>query len=262
MGGHPSKAPVAQADGHRPVWRRALPIATGVGAAGLLYLTWYPIPLTGLPAPDWSGLADVTAPLTRKLVFYHPALSWAALLAYAFVLAASIAYLNERQLRFDRAARAAAEVGLLMNSLALVTGTLWGIQEWRRSGQAALATVYTDPKVMVFVVLWLTFVAYMLLRRLVDGTERRARLAAVVGIVGFLGVPLSWATSRVFATSQHPDLAGPGSDPEAAVATSVGVVIVWSLVVFALLFLQLFLARRDLLEREAQIEAGEAAHAE
>lgn len=237
---------------------RAVALLTTAAFAGLLYLTWYPVPFSGRPAPDWSGLADVTAPLTRKLVFYHPALAWGAFLAYAVVLGASIAYLNERKARFDRAAHAAAEVGLLFNTLALITGTLWGIQEWRRTGQLALATVYTDPKVLVVVVLWLTFVAYMLLRRLVDGSERRARLAAVVGVVGFLGVPLSWATSQVLATSQHPDLVGPGADPEAAVAPAVGFVITWSLVAFALLFFALWTARLRLLHAESRLRALEA----
>lgn len=229
---------------------RVLLWATVAAWAVLAYLTWYPIPFTGWPAPDWSASPDVTAPLTRKLLFYHPAMAWAALGAYTLVLGASIAYLNERSIRFDRAARAAAEVGFAFNTGALVTGTLWGLDEWNRTGQSGLATIYTDPKVLVFLVLWLAFAAYLLLRRLVDGQERRARLAAAFGVLGFLGVPMSWLTSRIAATSLHPDVIGPGKNPDAALSEPIAIVFGWSFLAFTLLLLYLW-RRRWRIERNA-----------
>ncbi|MHB8632619.1 MAG: cytochrome c biogenesis protein CcsA [Thermoplasmatota archaeon] len=244
-----------------------LVVATAASWAILLYLSWYRIPFTGLPPPDWSChqasttlcSPDVTAPLTRKLIFFHPASAWAAFSAYAVVLGASIAYLNERDLRFDRAGFAAAEVGFIFNSVALATGTLWGIQEWSRTGQSALATVYTEPKVLVVVVMWLAFAGYLLARRLMEGESRRARLAAVFGIVGFLGVPLSFATSRLLATSLHPDILGPGANPDAAVGPGVLIVLAWSFIAFLLLFFTLWRWRWRLARREAALQEAERA---
>lgn len=216
----------------------------------LLYLVWF-------VAPDWSGLADVAAPLTRKLLFFHPASAWASFTAYFVVFALSVAVLNERDSKYDAAARAAAEVGFWFNTVALVTGTFWGIKEWAESGRPALATVYSEPKVLVVVVLWFTFAAYLLLRRLVDGQERRARLAAVFGVLGFLGVPLSFATSRLLSTSLHPDIAGPGANPDAAVGATVGWIITFSLVAFLALFLHLWLARLRLVRLEMRLDSLE-----
>lgn len=210
-------------------------------------------------APDWRYAPDVSAPLTRKLLFYHPASAWTAFAAYFAVFALSVGYLNERRLALDRRARAAAEVGFVFNTVALLTGTAWGVQEWEASGQAALATVYTEPKVLVVVVTWLAFAAYLLLRRLVDGEDRRARLAAAFGILGFLGVPLSYATSRLLARSLHPDIAGPGANPDAAVGAGVGALIAFSAVAFLLLFVHLWLQRDRLLRLEEAIEDREAA---
>ncbi len=232
--------------------RRASLVGTLVSLPVLIYLTWF-------VAPDWSYQADVTAPLTRKILFWHPASAWASFVSYFVVFAASVAYLNERNLRYDAPARAAAEVGFGFNTIALLTGTFWGIQEWSRTGQAPLATVYTEAKVLVVLVLWLTFAAYLLLRRFVDGPERRARLSAVFGILGFLGVPLSFATSRLLKTSLHPDIAGPGANPDAAVGASVGLIITFSLVVFLVLFLHLWLQRLRILRAEERIEALEEA---
>jgi heme exporter protein C len=233
-------------------WRRASLWATLVSWPVLIYLVWF-------VAPDWSGLADVSAPLTRKVLFFHPASAWAAFAAYFVVFALSIAVLNERDAKYDAPARAAAEVGFWFNTVALATGTLWGVQEWSESGRASLATVYSEPKVLVVVILWFTFAAYLLLRRLVDGTERRARLSAAFGVLGFLGVPLSFATSRLLSTSLHPDIAGPGSNPDAAVGAVVGYVLGFSAIAFLVLFLHLWLARLRLVRLEERIESLESA---
>lgn len=201
--------------------------ATLVLWALLVFLTWVRLPeswvlVGGWGAPDWSYQPDVTAPLTRLLLFYHPPSAWVAFAAYVVTFAYGIAYLNERDLRHDRRAQAAAEVGFLMNTIALVTGTFWGIQEWSRNGEPALITVYSEPKVVVVLVLWLTYAAYLLLRRRTENPERRARLGAAFSILGFVAVPASFLTSRLVATSLHPDIAGPGSNPDAAVSGDVG----------------------------------------
>lgn len=213
----------------------------------LLYLVWF-------RTPDWSYAPEVTAPLTRKILFFHPASAWASFAAYFVVFAASVAYLSERRLKYDAPARAAAEVGFLFNTIALLTGTFWGIQEWSRTGQSDLATVYSEPKVLVVVILWFTFAAYLLLRKQTDGPERTARLSAIFGVLGFIGVPLSFATSRLLQTSLHPDIAGPGKNPDAAVSGDVGFAILWSLLVFLLLFIHLWLQRLRLLRIQDQME--------
>jgi heme exporter protein C len=233
-------------------WRKGSLWATLATWPVLLWLTWF-------VAPDWAGLADVAAPLTRKVLFFHPASAWASFAAYFVVFALSIAVLNEKDAKYDAPARAAAEVGFWFNTVALLTGTFWGVQEWNEAGRPALATVYSEPKVLVVVVLWFTFAAYLLLRRLVDGPERRARLAAAFGVLGFLGVPLSFATSRLLSTSLHPDIAGPGANPDAAVGATVGAVIAFSLVAFLALFLHLWLARLRLLRLEERLDLLETA---
>lgn len=222
-----------------------------VGAAALIYMTWF-------TTPNWQYAPEVTAPLTRKLLFYHPASAWASFAAYFVVFAFSVAYLNERELRFDGPARAAAEIGFGFNTVALFTGTLWGIQEWSRTGQGSLATVYSEPKVLVVVVMWFTFAAYLTLRRFIDAPEARARLSAVFGVLGFTTVPIAFATSRVLQTSLHPDVGGPGKNPDAALGTASGIALGWSMLVFLALFTHLWLQRYRVLQQRDAIDAMEA----
>ncbi len=225
----------------RPLARRVTLWATIASWLALGYLVWY-------VAPDWRGVADVSAPYTRKILFYHPASAWATFLAYFLVFSYSVAYLNERDHRYDNPAAAAAEVGWFLNTLALATGTVWGTVEWSRTGQHPLATVYTEPKVLVVLVMWFTMSAYLLLRRAVRDPDDRARLAAVFGILGFAGAPLSFMTSRILQTSLHPDIAGPGANPDAAVGPTVGAVIGFSVVAFSLLTIHLWLTRWTMLD--------------
>lgn len=215
---------------------RWLHLASFTSFGVLIYLTWF-------VAPDWAYSPDVTAPLTRKILFFHPASAWAAFAGYFIVFGASVTYLNERDSRMDAPAQAAAEVAFLFNTIALLTGTFWGIQEWARSGESSLATVYSEPKVLVVLVMWFSLAAYLLLRKLTEEEERRMRLAAVFGVLGFITVPLSFATSRVLQTSLHPDIAGPGKNPDAAVGDTVGAIIGFSMLVFLLLTLSLWLER-------------------
>jgi heme exporter protein C len=242
-------------------WAVRLRSVTSWGALAALialaWATWLPTPWGN--APDWTGATDVAAPLTRKLLFYHPALAWATFAAYGVTFAYSLAYVNERRLRHDSAAHAAAEVGFLLNTLALATGTLWGVQEWQRAGQSALATVYTEPKVLVVVVMWLTFAAYLLLRRFVDEPDRRARLAASFGLLGFLGVPASFLTSRVLKKSLHPDVLGAGANPDAALGAYEGAILGLSFLAFTLTFSALFLHRLRLARIQDRIEQLESA---
>lgn len=226
--------------------RRGAIVGTLLAWPVLFYLTWF-------VAPDWSFQPDVTAPLTRKVLFFHPASAWASFAAYFVVFALSIAVLNERQMKYDAPARAAAEVGFTLNTIALATGTLWGIQEWSEAGANALVTVYSEPKVLVVLVLWFVFAAYLALRRLVDSPERRARLSAAFGVLGFLAVPMSFASSRLLATSLHPDVAGPGKNPDAALGPVVGWILAFSAVAFLLLFVALWLSRLRLLRAEERI---------
>ncbi len=215
--------------------------------AVLLYLTWY-------VTPDWSFAPEVNAPLTRKLLFYHPPSAWASFAAYFVVFAFSIAYLNERQLRYDGPARAAAEVGFGFNTVALITGTLWGVQEWSRTGQSSLATVYSEPKVLIVVIMWFTFAAYLTLRRFVEDPDARARLSAVFGVLGFVMAPIAFASSRILQTSLHPDVGGPGKNPDAALDATSSFTLGWGLLVFLFLFTHLWLQRHRILQMRDQIE--------
>ncbi len=119
----------------------------------------------------------------QRLMYVHVPAAWLAYLAFAVVFVASIAYLKTKRTRWDRLAAASAEVGVLFTALTIVLGSLWGKPVW--------GTWWTwDPRLTTTAILLLIYVGYLAVRRLPDSPARRARWAAVVGIVGFVDVPI------------------------------------------------------------------------
>ena len=52
-------------------------------------------------------------------------------------------------------------------------------------------------------VLWLIYLGYLMLRAAVEGAEKRARVSAVIGIVGFIDVPIVFMSIRWW-RAMHP----------------------------------------------------------
>jgi len=101
-------------------------------------------------------------------------------------------------------ALAAAEVGVLFTTLVLITGPIWAKPIW--------GIWWTwDARLTLTLVLWLIYVGYLMLRHYVENPARRSTLAAVVGIIGFIDVPLVYFAIRWWRT-QHPQPVIAGGD--------------------------------------------------
>src|SRR5207249_9005009 len=93
-------------------------------------------------------------------------------------------------------ARSGALIGLLFTTVTLVMGMLWAKPIWN--------TFWTwDARLTSTVVLWIIYAGYLLVRRLAEPGRQGARLAAVVGIFGFIDVPVVHFSVTWWRT-QHP----------------------------------------------------------
>ncbi|MCL2756798.1 MAG: cytochrome c biogenesis protein CcsA, partial [Coriobacteriia bacterium] len=61
-----------------------------------------------------------------------------------------------------------------------------------------------EPRLTTYLVLMLLVIAYFILRVQIDSPERRARIAAVFGIITFIDAPLCLLITRLVPTSIHP----------------------------------------------------------
>jgi heme exporter protein C len=104
-------------------------------------------------------------------------------LAFFIVFASGVLYLWKRTERWDLLGHAAGEVGVVFTTLVLITGALWARPIW--------GTWWSwDARLTTTLVLWFIYVGYLMLHSYVADERRAARYAAVLGIVGFVDVPI------------------------------------------------------------------------
>lgn len=155
------------------------------------------------PALQWLGIAawatiavslvliffvareaqDAMGGQLQRIFYVHVPSAWLAYLGFAIVFVSSIAYLRTESRGWDLLARSAAELGVIFTTLVLITGPIWARPVWGTWWQ-------WDARLTSTLVLWLAYVGYLFLRGLATDPARGGRLAAVVGIVGFVDVPI------------------------------------------------------------------------
>ena len=143
--------------------------------------------------------------LVQKIFYFHVP-SWFVMFSGAFLCAgASAVYLARGSRAADHYAVTGAELAVVFGLIGLITGSLWARKAWGVWWE-------WDVKLTLALVVWLTFVAYLLLRRF--GGPGSEKLAAGVGIFGAANIPfvyysVNWWRTIHPKTSVVPTL-GPG----------------------------------------------------
>ena len=134
--------------------------------------------------------------IIQRIFYFHVPVAWVSFLAFFVTFISSILYLSKRQIKWDNIACASAEVGVVFTTLVLITGPIWAKPVW--------GIWWTwDSRLTTSLVLWLIYVAYLLVRSFATEPARGARFSAVIGIVGFIDVPIVFLAVNLWRT-QHP----------------------------------------------------------
>ncbi|WP_207264288.1 cytochrome c biogenesis protein CcsA [Desulfovibrio sp. Huiquan2017] len=202
------------------------------------------IALTAHQAMIWFYAPIAQSGPVQKIFYMHLPCSWWALVSFFVVFIASILYLFTRDDRYDRVAAGAGELGVLLASMTLLSGSTWARAEW---GHWWL----WDPKLTTALIMWYVYAGYLVLRNTPMGRDRKALVCAVLGIVAFLDVPLVFFAAKLWG-SAHPDgLARQGSGMEASMWYTVFA----GLFAFGLLWGAMLLTRIRQLGQKARLEA-------
>jgi len=132
----------------------------------------------------------------QRIFYLHVSSAIAAFVSFAVVLVGSVMYLWRESIAGDRVARAAALVGVVLTTVTLVMGMLWAKPVWG-------AYWAWDARLTSTLVLWIVYAGYLLVRRLAAPGRQAARFGAVVGIFGFVDVPIVYFSVTWWRT-QHP----------------------------------------------------------
>jgi heme exporter protein C len=192
---NPSAAPATSASAlnYAPGRTRLLNIMTIITLLGFM-LTLY---LALFYAPTDAAQGHV-----QRLFYMHMGAFFGGAAAFVVTVLAGIAYLRTRNHRWDRLAVSSVEVGLPLMLITLVTGAIWARPTWN--------TWWTsDPRLNSMAVMMLLYAAYLTLRSALDDPERRARFAAVYGILAFISVYYVFIVIRIRPDTLHPVVVGP-----------------------------------------------------
>lgn len=171
----------------------------------------------------------------QRVFYFHVAAGWVGFLSFFVATVAGVAFLRTRDLKWDGVGVAAVELGLVFSFINIVTGSIWARPIWN--------TWWTwDPRLVTATIMELIYAAYLMLRQGLENPVRRARFGAVYAILGFVSVPISYFSIRVWRTI-HPVVIGSG-DPDAVgtfnMTPPMRLTFFFGLFVFTVIFIDLF----------------------
>lgn len=177
----------------------------------------------------------------QRIMYLHVPSILTAYLAFVVVFISSILYLWRGTLRWDEIAHASAEIGVLFTGVTLITGAIWGKPTW--------GVWWTwDARLTTTAILFLIYVGYLMLRAFVEERSRGARYAAVVGILGFLDIPIIHMSVEWWRTLHQPS-----SLKRGAIDPVMMVPLVINLAAFTILYLYLMSQRLHLGRLEEEL---------
>ena len=162
---------------------------TGAATAALLALATFGVFFV---APE-----DSDQGIIQKIFYFHVAIAIVSLIAFAVSCVCGVLYLRSREERYDEVSSISVGIGMGFSALVVVTGSIWAKASW------GTWWVWTDPRLVTFVIVILLYAAYFVLRSSAEG-ERRYRYSAVYAIAAFASVPLSFYSVRVARSFVHP----------------------------------------------------------
>jgi len=216
-------------------------------SARKIYRVLAPVTFLTLAVALWLALfyapREATMGDVQRIFYFHVPSAWIGFLAFFVVFLSSVAYLVKGGRKWDLLALSAAEIGVVFTTLVLVTGPIWAKSAW--------GTYWTwDARLTTTLILWFIYIGYLTLRSTVDEV-RKARLSAVLGIVGFLDVPVIYLSVTIWRT-MHPTLIiGEAGGLEPAMLQTLMV----ALLSFTFLFALLLVARVRLEQKRDELAA-------
>jgi heme exporter protein C len=185
---------------------------------------------------------ESTMGLVQKIFYFHVS-AWVGMYSgIAACAVGSVIYLFKSDRTADCYAAAGGELAVLFGSMGLVSGPLWARKAWGVWWQ-------WDARLTSALLLWLIFVAYLLVRKY--GGPGSEKLAAATALFGTATAPFVYKSVDIWRTV-HPTTnvvpSLPSSAPDMALA------LFFSMFAFFLLFLALLALRVGLAHRQMQLD--------
>jgi len=135
------------------------------------------------------------------IFFYHVSSAWLSYFSFGVSLIGHLLYLKQKKMNWSNLGKNSIIIGVFFVAFTLITGSLWF-----NATSGAYNNIYwqwSDARQTTTLILLLSYIAYLIFRNFIEDREKKAKLSAILGIVFFPTVPLSYLSAIIF-TSLHP----------------------------------------------------------
>lgn len=170
----------------------------------------------------------VEAP-ANLVAYWHIGLAWTAGIALFVTFLGSVQYLRLRDRFWNLLAAASGEIGFIMLTSAIVLGSLWASEIW------GVYWSWGDVRLVTMFIAWFVYAGYLVVFNSTIDSE--GRYAATYGVLGFITIPLSFISTRLWQPQLHnPTIGGPGSegtviDPVVLVISILAIMLLYGVIV-------------------------------
>jgi heme exporter protein C len=170
--------------------RNNVAAATGVGAAALL--------VGGFALALFWAPEDAVDGFSQKIFYLHVPVALTAYACFALGAWKAVRLLSTRDSRYDLESYTAVHMGVIFGLLTLITGSIWAKTSWGHWWS------WGERQLVLFLIVFLFYSAYFMLRYSTEPGPRRERNSAVYALFGVTLIPVSFLAVRIAGTILHP----------------------------------------------------------
>lgn len=135
------------------------------------------------------------------IFFYHVASAWLSYISYGISLICHSLYLKTKEIKWSLNGKNSVIIGVIFSAFTLISGSIW--YNATSGNYNNIFWQWSDYRQTMTLVLFFAYLSYLVFSNMIEERERRARLSALLGIVVFPMVPLSFFSAIIF-NSLHP----------------------------------------------------------
>jgi heme exporter protein C len=164
-----------------------------IAALGAVALMAVALVMVFFVAPE-----DADQGVLQKIFYFHVPIALTAYACFGTGAWKGLRLLWTGEERYDLESYTAVHQGTIFGALTLLTGSIWAKGSWGRWW------VWSEDQLVLFLVLFLFYCAYFMLRFSLDPGPRRARISAVYALFGAALIPVSFLAIRLAKNFIHP----------------------------------------------------------
>ena len=141
---------------------------------------------------------DASQGISQRIFYFHVPIALTAYACFGWGAWKALRLLWTREDRYDLESYVGIHMGTIFGALTLATGSIWARAEWGHWWR------WESKQLVLFLVLFLFYSAYFMLRFSIEEGPRRANVSAVYALFGVVMIPISFLAIRLAEDFVHP----------------------------------------------------------